>query len=473
MDFQTIVDGIGTSACVVSVERKENGDYGTIRIVAGNRSYIDSIERPMGGVEMLTRKFIPNSDYTNYLNRDLNFEDSCYQAAVQKKCLHAYAHPARFDVWFNMSFVPLSWEDGDVCYCLYIMEVSFKPDAKRMSTISADIASAVLETCIKLRTPDDFKETMKEVCEDIRELCDSEHCCVLLMDTTKRSCSILCEAFSDDTKLLPMENYVDDAFYAIADSWKDTIAGSNCLIVKNAHDWEVVKERNPVWHDSINSAGGKTIVLFPLVFKNDLLGYIWAINFRADNADTIKETLELTTFILASELYSYRILDRLHVLSSRDMLTGVMNRNEMNNIVDQLGEGEKSESVGVLFADLNGLKAVNDSEGHAAGDTLLKQAASALKEVFHLHEIFRAGGDEFVVILTGITEEELLYKAEALRKTASQYEGLVFAIGSAYEKDAVHIRTALRAADERMYENKKSYYLLHPEMKRTASEKRN
>ena len=468
MDFQTVVDGISTSACVVSVERKENGSYGSLRIVTGNRQYIDSIEHPMGGVEMLTKKFIPNSVYTNYLTRDLNFEDSCYQAAVQKKCLHAYAHPARFDVWFNMSFIPLCPDDGDICYCLYIMEINFKPDAKRMSTISADIATAVLETCIKLRSPDDFRKTMKEVCADVRQLCDSEHCCILMMDTAKRRCSVLCESFSDDTDLKPMENYVDDSFYDIAESWLDTIAGSNCLIAKNEHDWEAVRERNPMWYDSITSAGGKTIVLFPLEFKGELLGYIWAINFSDEKADTIKETLELTTFILASELYSYRMIEKLHVLSSRDMLTGVMNRNEMNNYVDELVAGKHSGSVGVLFADLNGLKVVNDTEGHTSGDNLLRNAAYALKDVFNLHEIYRAGGDEFVVIMTDLTEDDLAVRTELLKKAAEKYEGLVFAVGTAYEAEAVNVRSALHIADERMYADKKRYYELHPEKKRSV-----
>lgn len=471
MDLQTIVDSISAMACVVSVEKVGGESYGKIRIVTGNRQYIDSIEKPFSNVEMLTKKFIPNSEYTNYLNRDLNFEDSCYQAAVQKKCLHSYAHPTRFDVWFNMSFIPLSFDNDDLCYCLYIMEINFKPDAKRMSTISADIATAVLETCIKLRSPDNFKETMKEVCADVRDLCDSEYCCILLTDTAKRKCSVLCEAFSDNTDLISMSNYVDDKFYDIAYSWLDTIAGSNCIIAKNDHDWAVIKERNPIWYDSVKNAGGKTIVLFPLEFKGELLGFIWALNFNAEKASMIKETLELTTFILSSELYSYNMLDRLHILSSRDMLTGVMNRNEMNNYVDELVKGKYNESVGVIFADLNGLKVVNDTDGHIAGDTLLKNAASALKDVFRLHEIFRAGGDEFVAIITGITENELNIKADLLRKAAENYNELVFAIGTAYDEKAENVRSVLHIADERMYKDKKLYYELHPEKKHRVSNK--
>ena len=467
MDSQTVVDGIRTAASVLSVEKKEGGGYGTIRIVAANSAYRSTFRALLAGMKLPPKVFEPNSDYTEYMPRDLNFEDACYRAAVCRQYQHSYVHPAKFNMWLNTTLVPLEQAENSLCCCLYIVEFSSKQDAKIMSAISADIATSVLETCIKLRSPDDFQTTMNEVCRDIRDLCDSEHCCVLLMDTAKRKCSILCEAFSKDTKLLPMAKYVDDAFYDIADSWKDLIAGSTCLIVKNEHDWELVKKRNPVWHNSITSAGGKTIVLFPLEFKGELLGYIWAINFSDDAADTIRETLELTTFILASELYSYRMLDRLHVLSSRDMLTGVMNRNEMNNTVDDLTAGKCSQSVGVVFADLNGLKTINDTGGHAAGDALLKTAAGVLRQVFNRNEIFRAGGDEFVVILTGVTEEELHQRADAIRKAAECCDGLYFAIGTAYEQNAADVHAALHSADVRMYEDKKRFYELYPERKLT------
>ena len=78
MDFQALVDGIGAMTCVVSVEDLGNGRYGKICIVTGNKGYIDSIEKPAPGAELLVQKFVPNSEYTNYLTKDLNFEDYSY-----------------------------------------------------------------------------------------------------------------------------------------------------------------------------------------------------------------------------------------------------------------------------------------------------------------------------------------------------------------------------------------------------------
>ena len=411
MTFQTIVDGIEKAACVVSVEKTENGGYGKLRIVTGNRAYIDTIEKPVG-MTMLANKFVPDTEYTDYVPKDLNFEEACYEAAVNKKCVNSYAHPARFDVWFNMSFIPLSHEKDNLCYCLYIVEVSMKADAKRLSTVSADIASYVLETCIKLQNPDDFNEAMKEVCADVRDLCDSEHCCILLMDTEKRKCSVLCEAFSKDTKLLPMDKYVDDAFYDIAYSWLDTIGGSNCLIVKNEQDMELIKERNPIWHDSITSAGGKTIVLFPLEFKDELLGFMWAINFSDDKALTIKETLELTSFILASELYSYKMIEHLRYMSYTDALTKLPNRFASSDyLADLIKRNEKFTAVSI---DLNNFKSVNDALGFKAGNQVLIEIARRWRAVSDGQcsgskaYITRINGDEFLLIIYGYeTDEEL------------------------------------------------------------------
>ena len=465
MDYQKIADCMTAMTCIVSVENLPDGKRGKFRIVTGNKAYIDSIENPAPGTMMLSNKFVPNSEYTDYLTRDLNFEDYCYNAAVKKKCLHSYAHPDRMNVWFNMMFLPLEADESDdLCYCMYLMEISTEASSENLSNISGDVASSVLDICIKLRGTNDFKATMKDVIGGIRELCDAEHCCVLVLNDLERSCYVLGESIREGSPLLPMDTYLDSEFYDIAESWTGTIAGSNCLIVKNEQDMEVIKERNPVWHKSLSDAGCRNIVLFPLKSRSQLLGYIWAINYDESRAIKIKDTLEVTTFILGSELGNHLLLDRLRLVGSKDMLTGVMNRNEMNNLVDELSHGSSDDvSVGVIFADLNGLKTINDLEGHNSGDLLLKNAANVLKSVFSENEIFRAGGDEFAIIVTGITQDEINEKIESIRTASEKYSNLSFAIGGSVEKNGSNVRVALRRADEKMYEDKRKFYEQFPD----------
>ena len=468
MDFKSFVDLIDVMTCVISVETKADGSYGEIRIVDGNPSYIASIEVPNPNLpQMIASKFIPNSLYQKYIPKDLNFEDFCYRCAVLKQPMHTYVHPERYDFWFNLYMIPLQ-SIGNIHYCTYSQIISKNADSEQMSNTSASTASAVLNTCIKLRGATNFQHTMEEVISDIRKICDAQSCVVLLTDNEKRTCSVLGESRNEYSMLPSMNRIVNDEFYDLTASWKKTIGGSNGLIIKNSNDWDYLREKNPAWYESLKKEHVESLVLFPLDVNDETLGYIWACNFDVNNAVKIKETLELTIYFVASEIANHKLLERLKILSSIDMLTGVLNRNEMNNRIDGLRNNSSTslKGVGIIFADLNGLKRVNDKGGHAAGDLLLKNAAMVLQNVFIGDEIYRAGGDEFMVLLSFTTEEEIKEKCRNVKALSKSYKDVSFALGYSYQNDSSGITDALRLADERMYEDKEKYYKEHPELKR-------
>lgn len=465
MDFQNVADSIQAMTCIVSVEKLEGGGHGAIRIVTGNKAYIDSIEHPPGEVEMLTREFVPNLEYTHYLPKDLNFEDFCYRAAVEKKCLHSYAHPERFDMWFNMIFMPLGPDDGNICYCTYTMEMHTEPDSAYVADVSGDIAASVLKTTLVFKDTTDIKKSMASVVKSIRELCKAKRCCALHLDNAMKKCSVVGVDASDESEFGAIYDYFNDSFFDIAKTWEDTISGSNCLIIKNNEEMAVLKGRNPMWYESLMEFDVETLALFPLKNRNELFGYIWITGFSPADAPKIKEALESTAFILSSELANYYLLEKLRVLSANDMLTGVRNRNEMNNVVDRYSKGQAivSEPLGVIFADLNGLKLINDKEGHDAGDALLKRAAHALCEVFDPEYIYRAGGDEFSIIVPGLEEDDIAKYIAKVREVSKNYEAVSLALGGSIARKQTDIHQALREADKKMYEDKRKYYERHPE----------
>ena len=290
----------------------------------------------------------------------------------------------------------------------------------------------------------------------------------MLMNIQDRTCHLLGESFSEDEEFNENDDWMGDHFYDIAETWEDLIGGSNCLIIKNKADWDYVLERNKPWGDELIYTGVKTMVLFPLKKNGNLLGYIWSTNFTPENAGRIKEILELSSLFISSEISNHLLFDRLKVLSTIDSLTGVMNRNEMNNRVDEIaGNPELSDkSVGIIFIDLNGLKRTNDERGHLAGDILLKEAASILKNLFGQDEIYRAGGDEFMVLSFGTTEEALNKKISELRNQLELSDTVSFAIGSFFDTNSNNILSAMTKADKRMYDDKELYYAEHPEKKR-------
>ena len=467
MDLQEYVNQFDSMTCIMSVEKNPDGTCGKIRIEVGNRAYLSTFEQQSNSPAMMNggKGFIPGCEYTNYLPRDLNFEHFICASAVDKKPMHAYIHPDRFPVWFNIFSLPLNIDDPNKCYCTYTQELSTEANTEQMTNVSAKTTSDVLQICIKLRNSKNFLKTMDEIIQDIRTICNAEYCCVLLTDFKERSCSLLSESADPKSGRTSFKPYLTDTFIDYAKSWLETIAGSNCLIIKDSDDMQEVKRRNPSWYRSLQASKVESLVLFPLRYGDEVIGFIWATNFDTKDTDRIKETLELTTFFIASEIANYQLLQRLEMLSSTDMLTGVLNRNAMNNRVLRLVSGRERppESIGIVFADLNGLKPVNDNEGHNAGDCMLKEAAFILKSTFEGCEIYRAGGDEFVIVALDKPKNELETLVEKLRKDSANPENVSFAVGFYFDDKGGDIRVAMREADANMYEDKKRFYDRFPE----------
>ena len=467
MNFQEYLDTCDSMTCIMSVEKKPDGGYGDIRIVAGNQAYIDSIERNEDENSDIAKEkiFVPNSLYTRYFPHDLNFEDFCYRSAVKKECLHSYVRPERFDFWFNLFFMPLHSDDENIGYCSYTFTITMNADAGLMSNIAPNISSIVLQTCINLYSGSDFQTSIDETIAFIRRLCKAKHCCLLLTDFSARTCSILSDDHAKEEGQEPLTTSITKEFFDIVSTWPATIAGSDFLMVKNEQDMQVIKDRNPVWYESLNQFGIKSMVLFPLNYGGETKGYIWVTEFDVENALMIRETLELTTYFVSYAIANYQLLNSLEIMSTMDLLTGVKNRNAMNNRVSALIDGSEPypDRLYVVFADLNGLKEENDTNGHLAGDLLLKNAALVLQDCFLGHDVYRAGGDEFTVFVTGMSDTEFEKKIEKLRKYSGGNEGVCFAVGYCCDDGRHDIRVDMQIADERMYADKEAYYKRFPD----------
>ena len=472
MDWKCLADRFEPATCILSVEKTPDGGCGTIRIVTGNRKYIDALALAAGGVELGSEKkaeFVPNSEYTRYIPKDLNFEDVCYRAAVlhepMQNCVRASRYP--FDIVAYL--MPMESDDERIGYCSFTQVLIPKSDDNLMSlNISQETAVEVINTCIKLREDKPFPEIMQAVVEETRSICEAYYCSVLLLDENKRQCTVLGEAYAPGAAMRSKGANQAEGFYDLAETWLDTIAGSFCLVIRDEHDMEFIRERNPKWYQSMVEGGIERLVLFPLIPRGQFLGYIMAVNFDSENVRHIKETLELTSFFIASEIANNRYIDMLQQLNRTDVLTGVLNRNAMNARVTALSQAETAAPcrMGVVFADMNGLKQVNDQQGHDAGDLLLKNAAMILQSTFVGDEIYRAGGDEFMVLLRETDEADILRKLADIRKKSELFPNVSFAAGYSLLTDEREIRKALSEADARMYADKDACYLQHPEMKR-------
>ena len=459
MDFDAILKLYKTKTCILSVEKTGEDRYCNIKVVAGNQAHADDIAHITG------HPFEPGCPYYMCFPKDMNFENFVYRSAICGEPMHSYVSLYQLGLWLNMFMIPLEYTEGNTYFCIYSYDVTPQANTEKMSDVSADAAASVLETCLKLRGAADFKKAMNDVIKDIRDVCGSDECCVLYLDDDNRRCTCLAEARKENAPY-SISDFLDDGFYYMAKKWEFTLQGSTCIIIKDDQDKEEIRKRDPEWYESMVKAEIESLVLFPLKQKEKILGYIWALNFDTEKTVKIKETLELTTFFVASEIANHFLMEQLRTLSSIDMLTGIMNRNIMNNRVDRViaGKDVLETPFAIIFADMNGLKHLNDTKGHQAGDTMLREAAELLSEVFYDAEVYRVGGDEFMVIACKMAPETVEQRVTDLIAKANKTDTVRFAVGISYSKDEPDILKAMRSADKKMYEDKKRYYEVNPDL---------
>ena len=150
-------------------------------------------------------------------------------------------------------------------------------------------------------------------------------------------------------------------------------------------------------------------------------------------------------------------------ISRTDELTRMYNRHCYEEDVAEIRAMGIDEDLALISADVNGLKSVNDNQGHAAGDELLKGAASCLLSAVGLYgKVYRTGGDEFMAIVHAADCDALL--GEIRKKTAAwkgrMVDGVTVSLGFAShaEYPDASIESLEKLADTRMYEDKARFY---------------
>jgi diguanylate cyclase (GGDEF)-like protein len=173
--------------------------------------------------------------------------------------------------------------------------------------------------------------------------------------------------------------------------------------------------------------------------------------------------LDLLTMLLAQvleadleRLAATRTAIEAQLLAETDALTGLLNRRGWDRLLDL--EEQRCRRYGdpcsVLVLDLDGLREVNDTDGHDAGDAILRRAADTVRSVSRASDVLaRLGGDEFGIIAAMTTERDAKALAERLQ-TALDRSGIECSIGLAVASMRTGLSAAWRQADQHMYESK-------------------
>ena len=243
---------------------------------------------------------------------------------------------------------------------------------------------------------------------------------------------------------------------SLISDWLPFFEKNDCIIID---DVEQLQKTNPAAYATLHAQEITSLIAAPIFLDNKLAGYIGIDNYDSEKIKNSSYLLLSMSIFLSYAIRHRNHVDMLHRLSYHDLLTNALNRNAFMNVLSQFRPGQYA-SAGIIYIDINGMKEINDFYGHHQGDKILITTVAKVFNLFKPDELFRIGGDEFVIITYDLTETDFYEKFNLLRNIFCKKTNLPFSIatGSCWVKSPSDLNSLLQQADSAMYTDKKKFY---------------
>ena len=243
---------------------------------------------------------------------------------------------------------------------------------------------------------------------------------------------------------------------SLISDWLPFFEKNDCTIID---DVEQLQKTNPAAYATLHAQEITSLIAAPIFLDNKLAGYIGIDNYDSEKIKNSSYLLLSMSIFLSYAIRHRNHVDMLHRLSYHDLLTNALNRNAFMDVLSQFRPGQYA-SAGIIYIDINGMKEINDFYGHHQGDKILITTVAKVFNLFKPDELFRIGGDEFVIITYDLTETDFYEKFNLLRNIFCEKTNLPFSIatGSCWVKSPSDLNSLLQQADSAMYTDKKKFY---------------
>lgn len=368
---------------------------------------------------------------------------ACHEGKAIRDCIYA----PEIDHWLDFTIMPLE-QPGYVAYTFMNVDLD---RARQMEMKRAYTTNDIILRISKiLNGEDDYDTAMNHALRELSLVLHPDRLYILETDGKTVSNTFEWCAPGVTPEIDTLQN-LDYAQYI--GGWEKFLEHSTSVIIE---DIEVLKDDDPVDYWNLKRQGIERIIDAPIYHDGELIGYLGADNYEKSAMVNTVAVLETVSYFISSKITNHRLMVELEHASRYDALTGLHNRNACMEKIDFLMQ--RPSCAGIIYADVNGLKEINDTFGHQAGDAALQQAARLLTKCYGIENAYRIGGDEFLVLMPLVTESDFKTSFRRLRELAAREQGLSIALGSDWVADTTHLNEAICRTDRRMYSDKVEYY---------------
>ncbi|MFV1491524.1 diguanylate cyclase [Phaeobacter sp. JH18-32] len=252
-------------------------------------------------------------------------------------------------------------------------------------------------------------------------------------------------------------------------SHKDHIHPEECWGLRRGRSYEFGSSEIDFVCEHAEPHDGRAYYCFPILAHGETVGlmHLRALSDATEEFRSSKKLAQMCAEQISMAIANVRMRDQLHDQSVRDPLTGLFNRRHMTETLRKsISSSQKSGTpLSLIAVDVDHFKKFNDNHGHDAGDMVLRAVGSVLEQACDGDEVAcRPGGEEFTLILPGVSQQDVMTKAELLRQAVEAIvvrygekalPGISISLGVAhYPRHGTMPQDLLRASDEALYEAK-------------------
>lgn len=252
----------------------------------------------------------------------------------------------------------------------------------------------------------------------------------------------------------PQKDNLQNVPFEAVKWWYQAFEESRSILI---YDLEDIREKEPLTYEYLKPQNVHSLIASPLELEGKIVGFYGVDNPPEESMEGATYFAEMVGHFIVSLLEKQRLMKQLEKLSFEDSLSGVQNRHALNDYIEYC---RQMQHVGVVYCDVLGLKKINDAQGHQAGDALIVRASDSLKSNFRKQDVYRIGGDEFLVLCKDIDENVFLSKVESLREDMKKNNAMM-SLGAIWRETVDDADALIAEADGMMYEEKRAYYALN------------